>query len=99
MSHHDEIDFNETVAKWSRLEAFNYSGGVPTSLERSSQQWDFPNVWPPLVEMVVTALENVRPDWLTAAQQWQCSGSRNYKLLVLDRHYGGQFVWPAVCPP
>ena len=59
MSHHDEIDFNETVAKWSRLEAFNYSGGVPTSLERSSQQWDFPNVWPPLVEMVVTALENV----------------------------------------
>ena len=59
MSHHDEIDFNETVAKWSRLEAFNYSGGVPTSLERSSQQWDFPNVWPPLVEMLVTALENV----------------------------------------
>ena len=59
MSHHDEIDFNKSLAKWSRLEAFNYSGGVPTSLERSSQQWDFPNVWPPLVEMVVTSLENV----------------------------------------
>ena len=70
MSHHDEIDFNKSLAKWSRLEAFNYSGGVPSSLERSSQQWDFPTVWPPLVEMVVTALENVRPDWLTAAQQW-----------------------------
>ena len=59
MCHHDDIDFNVTLAKWSRLTAFNYSGGVPTSLERSSQQWDFPNVWPPLVEMMVTALENV----------------------------------------
>ena len=60
MSHHDDLDLNETVAKWSQLKAFNYSYGVPTSLERSGQQWDFPNVWPPLVEMVVTALENVR---------------------------------------
>ena len=23
----------------------------------TSQQWDYPNVWPPLVEMTVTALE------------------------------------------
>ena len=60
MSHHDDIDFNVSLAKWSKLEAFNYSGGVPTSLEKTSQQWDFPNVWPPLAEMVVTALENVR---------------------------------------
>ena len=59
MSHHDDLDLNASVAKWSRLEAFNYSGGVPASLERSGEQWDFPNVWPPLVEMVVTALENV----------------------------------------
>jgi len=58
MSHHDDLDLNASVAKWSRLEAFNYSGGVPASLERSGEQWDFPNVWPPLVEMVVTALEN-----------------------------------------
>ena len=66
MSHHAEIDFNKTLAKWSRLEAFNYSGGVPSSLERSAQQWDLPNVWPPLVEMVVTALENVRLTGLLA---------------------------------
>ena len=25
---------------------------------RSGQQWDLPNVWPPLVEVAVTALEN-----------------------------------------
>lgn len=25
-----------------------YPGGVPNTLEATNEQWDFPNVWPPL---------------------------------------------------
>ncbi|XP_057669416.1 trehalase-like isoform X2 [Diorhabda carinulata] len=39
------------------LKADTYPGGVPTSLIESSQQWDLPNVWPPLQEMVVLGLD------------------------------------------
>ena len=28
-------------------------GGVPTSLDLSGQQWDFPNAWPPLQHILV----------------------------------------------
>nr|ALF03966.1 soluble trehalase [Cnaphalocrocis medinalis] len=35
----------------------DFPGGVPTSLIRSGEQWDFPNAWPPLVSIVVNALE------------------------------------------
>eukprot|EP00095_Tigriopus_kingsejongensis_P003748 maker-scaffold911_size81771-snap-gene-0.16 protein:Tk03748 transcript:maker-scaffold911_size81771-snap-gene-0.16-mRNA-1 annotation:"hypothetical protein DAPPUDRAFT_314347" len=38
--------------------ALNYAGGVPTSLVRSGQQWDYSNAWPPLQELIVTGLEN-----------------------------------------
>lgn len=31
-------------------------GGVPTSLEESGQQWDFPNAWPPLQHILVAGL-------------------------------------------
>ncbi|KAJ8727901.1 hypothetical protein PYW08_016286 [Mythimna loreyi] len=37
----------------------DFPGGVPTSLIRSGEQWDFPNVWPPEVSIVVNALENI----------------------------------------
>ncbi|KAL0840923.1 hypothetical protein ABMA28_014720 [Loxostege sticticalis] len=35
----------------------DFPGGIPTSLIRSGEQWDFPNAWPPLVSVVVNALE------------------------------------------
>ena len=38
-------------------EAF-HSGGVPTSKVETGQQWDFPNGWPPLQEMMITGLDN-----------------------------------------
>nr|ABE27189.1 trehalase [Spodoptera frugiperda] len=37
----------------------DFPGGVPTSLIRSGEQWDFPNVWPPEVSIVVNAIENI----------------------------------------
>lgn len=35
----------------------DFPGGVPSSLINSGEQWDFPNAWPPLVSIVVNALE------------------------------------------
>ena len=36
----------------------NFTSGIPTSLVNTGQQWDLPNGWPPLQEIVVTALDN-----------------------------------------
>lgn len=35
----------------------DYAGGIPTSLIKSGEQWDFPNAWPPLQEVVIMGLE------------------------------------------
>lgn len=37
--------------------ALNYRGGLPASLLRTGEQWDFPNSWPPLVSMAVNAMK------------------------------------------
>jgi alpha,alpha-trehalase len=42
--------------------ALDFAGGIPSSLIRSGEQWDFPNAWPPLISIVVGALESTRSD-------------------------------------
>ena len=44
------------------LKAFDYPGGVPTSMIKSGQQWDFSNAWPPLQEILITGLHNSGQD-------------------------------------
>ena len=39
-----------------RTGAIFCKGGVPTSLDLSGQQWDFPNAWPPLQHILVAGL-------------------------------------------
>jgi alpha,alpha-trehalase len=34
-----------------------YPGGIPTSFVNSSQQWDFPNQWPPEIYFIVNGLK------------------------------------------
>ncbi|XP_064093188.1 trehalase-like [Macrobrachium nipponense] len=41
--------------------AIDYVGGVPTSLENSGQQWDFPNAWAPLQHILILGVYNARP--------------------------------------
>ena len=38
--------------------ALNYPGGIPTTLNNSGQQWDFPNVWPPLEHMIIVGMHS-----------------------------------------
>ncbi|CAG9863925.1 unnamed protein product [Phyllotreta striolata] len=40
--------------KQNRL--YRYLGGIPTSLLNSGQQWDLPNAWPPLQDLIVSGL-------------------------------------------
>ena len=36
----------------------DFPGGIPNSLIKSGEQWDFPNAWPPSVQMIVIGLAN-----------------------------------------
>lgn len=57
--------------------AFVLPGGVPTSFDESSgQQWDWPNVWPPLVHNLVIGLRK----------------DKHPRLLRLARHVAATFV-------
>jgi len=60
--YHQDINMNTTMDYMMSSPAMNQSGGLPSSLQRTGQQWDMPNMWPPLVEMTVTALENTNTD-------------------------------------
>ncbi|CAK9819937.1 unnamed protein product [Anthophora plagiata] len=56
-------------------------GGIPTTLEHSGEQWDYPNAWPPLQYFVVMALNNTEDPWAQRlayeiSQRWVRS---NYK--------------------
>ncbi|XP_078389395.1 trehalase [Cetorhinus maximus] len=52
-----------------------YSHGIPTSLVASGQQWDYPNVWPPLQQIIIEGLaksnsETGRRIAFQQAQKW-----------------------------
>nr|UYZ39131.1 soluble trehalase [Apocheima cinerarius] len=41
-------------------QGLDYPGGIPVSLSRSGEQWDFPNVWPPEVSIVIKGLQGTK---------------------------------------
>jgi len=55
-------------------------GGVPSSLTVTHQQWDHPNVWPPLVELSVTSLQRINH---TEVQDMAKGMARNFLRNVL----------------
>lgn len=65
-------------------------GGIPTSLENSGQQWDYPNAWAPLEWFVMEALKNVATQQSLAdldalATRWVQSnycGYQNYHYML-----------------
>lgn len=51
--HFSPKDISIFMLFFQKSGALNYPGGVPTSLVNTSQQWDFPNGWPPLMHMII----------------------------------------------
>ncbi|XP_018563583.1 trehalase-like [Anoplophora glabripennis] len=51
--------YGSRAAKYFVDQGINeYQGGIPTSLKQGGEQWDMPNAWPPLQEMVILGLKN-----------------------------------------
>ncbi|KAK0394558.1 hypothetical protein QR680_000804 [Steinernema hermaphroditum] len=71
--------------KMEQMGVLNYTGGIPTSLAKSTnQQWDFPNGWSPLNHMIIEGLrksENSRMQEKAyrLAQKWVLS---NYRVFT-----------------
>lgn len=40
-----------------------FLGGVPTTLDHTNEQWDYPNAWPPLQHMMIIGLMNTGDEW------------------------------------
>lgn len=67
-----------------KQEIDKYPGGVPNSLEQTGEQWDFPNVWPPMQYILIAGLRNLNDDrtnnlaysW---AERWVLSNYIAYK--------------------
>nr|XP_022911637.1 trehalase-like [Onthophagus taurus] len=59
-----------TVDYITKMGLLDYKGGMPTSLEYSGQEWDFPNAWPPLQAILVQGLERTgQPEAQIMAKQ------------------------------
>ncbi|XP_056648764.1 trehalase-like [Diorhabda sublineata] len=59
-------DFNKTSETGKKVVQYlkenqidDFKGGIPTSLTQTGEQWDLPNAWPPLQEIVILGLKNI----------------------------------------
>lgn len=52
------IPYSRKVIEYLKASpGLHYPGGIPTSLDHTGEQWDFPNAWPPLQSILVQALD------------------------------------------
>ncbi|XP_055536716.1 trehalase isoform X3 [Wyeomyia smithii] len=49
----------KVLAYIERLKLDQFPGGVPNTLSNTNEQWDFPNVWPPMQHMLVMGLDGL----------------------------------------
>jgi len=59
-------------------------GGIPTTLEHSGEQWDYPNAWPPLQYFFIMSLNNTGDAWAQRlayeiSLRWVRSNYKAYK--------------------
>ncbi|NP_001291906.1 trehalase isoform X1 [Bactrocera dorsalis] len=53
------------------LKLDSYPGGVPNTLAHTGEQWDFPNVWPPMQYILIRGLENLgTPEAKKLSERW-----------------------------
>ncbi|XP_063697240.1 trehalase-like isoform X2 [Culicoides brevitarsis] len=62
-----------------------YPGGVPNTFEQTGEQWDFPNVWPPLQYVVVMGMNNLNdPEAKQMAYNWALRWVRSNFIAYRD---------------
>lgn len=46
------------VLKYLQNKNIMYPGGIPSTVEHTGEQWDYPNAWPPLQHLMIVGLNN-----------------------------------------
>ncbi|XP_062130309.1 trehalase isoform X2 [Drosophila sulfurigaster albostrigata] len=50
----------------------SFPGGVPHTLSNTGEQWDYPNVWPPMMHVLIEGLNNLgTPQAKELSQRWR----------------------------
>ncbi|KAL5287276.1 TREH family protein [Megaselia abdita] len=66
-------EISDSVVEYlvNKTKVDEYPGGVPNTLNPTGEQWDFPNVWPPMQYILIKALENLNTEESKAlAEKW-----------------------------
>ncbi|KAI3379068.1 hypothetical protein SNEBB_000773 [Seison nebaliae] len=86
---------------------FSYNYGIPTSMVQSGQQWDFPNAWAPLTDVIVSAFhqsqderirslgKNLALRWVkTNYEEFKRTGQmfEKYNVVTGKRGGGGEYI-------
>lgn len=101
--HHDGSVHDFVYDYLQRSGIFDYLGGTPASTQQTGEQWDYPNAWAPLQDIIITALRRGNQKsremaarlarlWVTAnAIGFKNSGElfEKYDALVPGRYGGG----------
>lgn len=80
-NHMDNKLIDKIMKYLERTQIMINQGGIPTTLEHSGEQWDYPNAWPPLQYMMIMGLDGTGDDGAKAlayelTERWVHS---NYK--------------------
>lgn len=72
------------VLKYLQNKNIMYPGGVPSSVEHTGEQWDYPNAWPPLQHMMIVGLNNTGDEYAVRlafelAESWARSNYQAFK--------------------
>ncbi|KAL1493122.1 hypothetical protein ABEB36_011243 [Hypothenemus hampei] len=73
-----------SVLKYLQNKNIQYPGGVPSSVEHTGEQWDYPNAWPPLQHIMIVGLNNTGDEFavrlaLELAESWVRSNYKAFK--------------------
>ncbi|CAB3363628.1 Hypothetical predicted protein [Cloeon dipterum] len=80
-----EADYVQGIMRYlQKTNVMIYYGGVPTSLEHSGEQWDYPNAWPPLVYLMIHALDRTNDTFAKElgyeiAERWVRANHKGFK--------------------
>nr|UNW45414.1 trehalase [Calliptamus italicus] len=71
----DHTKIGKILKYLEKSQVMSSRGGIPTSLEHSGEQWDYPNAWPPLQYIMIMGLDQTGDEWakslaLEIADMW-----------------------------
>lgn len=84
---YDQTDKDKTVRlvlKYLQNKNIMYPGGIPTTVEHTGEQWDYPNAWPPLQHIMIAGLNNTGVEGaqrlaFEIAEKWVRSNYKAFK--------------------